>query len=162
VWLRLTSRRSASSPIRLRAVGPVSIVRSDGEERLRVFAALSGLFAWLLYTRLFWGLHAAHATLPPCPFLFITGRPCPLCGGTRSFAEMWQGDVAAAARFHPLGPVLFVLSVAAAAGLAFLLATGRSLRWTGGQALERRAWLALVAVFLAAWLFRLAFLPLPR
>ena len=124
--------------------------------------ALGVLVAWLAYTRVFWTAQSLHATLPACPFLVITGQPCPFCGGTRAFAEMWQGDFWAAARYHPLGPALFVLSLAAAAGLAVLLASGRTLRWTGGRVLEQRAWLALGAVFVAAWLFRLAFLPLPR
>lgn len=141
---------------------PVSLARSDGDSRLQLAVLFSALTGWLLYTRLFWTLSTLHATLPPCPFLFLTGHPCPLCGGTRSFAEMWQGDLVAAARFHPLGPALFALTFAAAAGLAFLLATGRTLRWTGGRVLERRAWFALAALFLAAWFFRLAFLPLPR
>lgn len=34
--------------------------------------------------------------------------PCPLCGMTRSFAALAHGDVAAALRFHPAGPLLFV------------------------------------------------------
>lgn len=124
--------------------------------------ALAALLGWLAYTRFFWTLQSLHATLPFCPFLLITGQPCPLCGGTRSFAEMWQGDPAAAVRYHPLGPALFVLTLAGAAGLGLLLATGRTLRWAGGQAAERRAWIALGALFVTAWLFRLAYLPLPR
>jgi Protein of unknown function (DUF2752) len=143
-------------------VGPVAIARAGSEDRRRVLAAFAGLLTWLAYTRVFWTAKAVHATLPACPFLFITGQPCPLCGGTRSFAEMWQGDVAAAARYHPLGPALFVVSLLAAVGLAALLATGRTLRWRAGQAAERRAWIALAAVFVVVWAFRLAFLPLPR
>lgn len=140
----------------------VSVARSGREERARVLGALTALLGWLLYTRLFWMLRGFHATLPPCPFLYLTGQPCPLCGGTRGFAEMWQGDAAAAARYHPLAPALFVLTFGAALLLAALLATGRTVRWTGGQVMERRAWIALGTVFAAAWLYRLAYLPLPR
>ncbi|MGH2970351.1 MAG: DUF2752 domain-containing protein, partial [Solirubrobacteraceae bacterium] len=30
----------------------------------------------------------------PCPFLAVTGLPCPLCGSTRSFALAARGDMA--------------------------------------------------------------------
>jgi len=75
---------------------------------------------------------------------------------------MWQGDVAGAARYHPLGPALFVLTFAAVAVLALLLLRGRVVRWRPARYTEQRLYWALGAVFLTAWLFRLAFLPLPR
>lgn len=140
-------------------MGGLAIARSDREATFHGAAAFTGLVAWLAYTRVFSALQGMHATLPACPFLLLTGHPCPLCGGTRSFAAMWHGDLAAAARYHPLGPALFVVSLAAAAGLGLLLATGRTLRWSG--AVERRVVVAVAALFAAAWLFRLAFLPLP-
>jgi len=46
---------------------------------------------------------------------------CPLCGMTRSFVALAHGDLAAAVRFHPAGPLLFVamaVFVAAAAAAA--------------------------------------------
>ncbi|HEX6548195.1 MAG TPA: DUF2752 domain-containing protein [Candidatus Dormibacteraeota bacterium] len=143
-------------------MGSLSVVPAGRQDQVRMLAALGGLVLWLGYTRVFWTLHAVHATLPPCPFLFLTGQPCPLCGGTRAYAAMWQGDVAAAVRYHPLGPALFVGSLVAIAALAGLLATRRALRWSAGRLEERRALLALAAVFLAAWVVRLLLLPLPR
>lgn len=139
----------------------LSLARAQAEDRLRYAAALGLLLVWLLYTRLFWTLHTVHATLPPCPFRLLTGQPCPFCGGTRSFAQMWQGDVLGAARYHPLGPALFVLTLLAVAGLAALLAGGRVLRWQPQLEVRQRTYLAGLAVLLSAWLFRLLFLPLP-
>jgi hypothetical protein len=138
----------------------LAVVRAGRDDRIRYGLVLLGLLGWLLYTRVFWTLHAAHTTLPPCPFLVVTGQPCPLCGGTRAFAQMWQGDLAGAARFHPLGPVLFVLTLLALPVLAVLATRGLVLRWRPGG--ERRVLWAVAAVFLCAWAFRLAFLPLPR
>ena len=135
------------------------MVRAGRDDRVRSALLLAVLLVWLAYTRVFWALHASHVVLPACPFLTLTGHPCPLCGGTRSYASMWQGDVAAAARYHPLGPLLFVATFAAAGVLAAFLATGRTLRLTLGA--EQRIYLGAGAVFLIVWLFRLAFLPLP-
>jgi hypothetical protein len=139
----------------------LSLVRAEQADRLRYSLALLGLLAWLLYTRVFWTLHSFHATFPSCPFRLLTGQPCPLCGGTRSFAQMWQGDVVGAARYHPLGPALFVLTLAGAAALAALVLRGQVLRWRPTRRAEHRLYWAVGAVFLMAWLYRLAFLPLP-
>jgi hypothetical protein len=143
-------------------MGSLAVVEAGREDRRRMLAALGGLLGWLLYTRVFWTLHAAHVGLPPCPFLFLTGQPCPLCGGTRSFASMWQGDVGGALRYHPLGPLLFVGTLAAVAALAGLLATRRAVRWSGDRWQQRRVFLAVGSVFVAAWVFRLLLLPLPH
>jgi hypothetical protein len=107
---------------------PISITRPMPGDRLRDFALLGGLLLWLGYTRIYWAISVGHLTLPPCPFYYFTGHPCPFCGGTRSFAYMWQGDVSDAVRLYPLGPVLFAGSLAAVAGLATGIVSGRT--WT--------------------------------
>jgi Protein of unknown function (DUF2752). len=78
------------------------------------------------YTRFYWVLHTSHVVLPACPFFALTGHPCPFCGGTRSFAYMWDGDMADAVRLYPFGPALFVGSLLGTAGLASGVITGRS------------------------------------
>jgi len=115
---------------------PISITRPMPGDRLRDFAILGGLLLWLGYTRVYWALSVGHMTLPPCPFYYLTGHPCPFCGGTRSFAYMWEGDVANAVRLYPLGPLLFAGSLVAVAGLATGIATGRT--WT--PTLTSRQW----------------------
>jgi hypothetical protein len=53
---------------------------------------------------------------PLCPLKFITGIPCPACGGTRAMrALIGHGDVLAALRWNPLA------TIAAFAALAFLV-----------------------------------------
>ena len=111
----------------------VSITPSCRRTRLlRWFAVLA---LWLVYTRVFWTINAAHLTLPPCPFYYLTGHPCPFCGGTRSFAYMWQGNIADAVRLYPLGPALFAGALLGTGGLAAGLVTGRtwSPRFTARQ-----------------------------
>ena len=67
-----------------------------------------------------------HFALPPCPFYYLTGHPCPFCGGTRSFAYMWQGDLADSVRLYPLGPAMFLGTLLGAGGLASGIVTGRT------------------------------------
>jgi hypothetical protein len=51
-----------------------------------------------------------RVTLPEtCASRVVFGISCPGCGLTRSFVAMARGDVGAALRFNPMGPVLFVL-----------------------------------------------------
>lgn len=138
---------------------PVALVRATAEDRVAAGLLLAGLAAWMAYTRVFWTLHGLHATLPACPFLALTGQPCPLCGGTRAFASMWEGDVGRAVRFHPLGPALFAGTFAAAAAALVLLLSGRALRVRPDA--QKRLQIAGFAIFGAAWALRLVLLPLP-
>ena len=136
---------------------PISITKSLPDQRLRDLGLFGGLVLWLVYTRVYWAMHAAHFTLPPCPFYYLTGHPCPFCGGTRSFAYMWEGDIADAVRLYPLGPALFAGTLFGAGGLAAGLVTGRtwtpqltSLQWRlltfGGVSLLLISWALKVSV----------------
>jgi hypothetical protein len=105
---------------------PISITRAVPSDRWRDFAMLGGLVLWLAYTRIYWTLQATHLTFPPCPFYYLTGHPCPFCGGTRSFAYMWRGDLSDAVRLYPLGPAIFAGTLAGVAALAVGIVSGRT------------------------------------
>ena len=107
---------------------PIAMTRAVRADRLRDIGVVGALVMWLAYTRIYWVIQAAHVGLPPCPFYYLTGHPCPFCGGTRSFAYMWQGDIADAVRLYPLGPALFVGTVVGIGGLAGGAISGRT--WT--------------------------------
>lgn len=107
---------------------PLILSRALPADRRRDLVFLGGLLVWFVYTRVFWALQAAHLSAPPCPFYYLTGHPCPFCGGTRSFAYMWQGDLTNAVRLYPLGPLVFGGSLLGALGLAFGTVSGRT--WT--------------------------------
>jgi len=107
---------------------PLAMTRAQVTERVRDLGILLPLVVWLVYTRLYWVLHAAHLSAPPCPFYYVTGHPCPFCGGTRAFAYMWQGDISDAVRLYPLGPALFAGTIVTVGGLAAGIVTGRT--WT--------------------------------
>jgi hypothetical protein len=107
---------------------PIALIKALPAQRLRDLGLFGGLALWLVYTRLYWAMHAAHLSMPPCPFYYLTGHPCPFCGGTRSFAYMWQGDMADAVRLYPLGPALFAGTLLGMGGLGAGLVSGRT--WT--------------------------------
>jgi hypothetical protein len=133
------------------------VVLLPSENRVQGLVAAASLAGWMGYTRLFAPLVRAHATLPECPFLLVTGHPCPFCGGTRAFAYAWQGEWLRAVRMYPLGPLLFVLTVLAIPALLFAVITRRQI------SLPPQAARAVVAVALVAlavnWSLKLTVLP---
>jgi Protein of unknown function (DUF2752) len=122
---------------------PLTMVRALPQDRARELGILLGLSFWLLYTRVYFALQAAHLSMPPCPFYYVTGHPCPFCGGTRSFAYMWRGDLADAVRLYPLGPALFAGTLIGVIGLLASVTSKR--RWL--PRLTRMQW-QLLGVFL--------------
>lgn len=50
---------------------------------------------------------ALEAAPTLCTVRWITGRPCPTCGMTRSWNALARGRVRDSVRFHPFGPLLF-------------------------------------------------------
>ena len=70
-----------------------------------------------------WVTSAASPVL--CPLRAVTAVPCPSCGLTRALAHLERGHWAAAVRFHPLSPLVFLLVLATAALLFFELVTHR-------------------------------------
>jgi len=83
---------------------------------------------WLLYTRLYFFLQPRHLTLDGGPFMQYLHKPDPFCGGTRTFAWMWRGDVGRALGVYPLGPFLFIVTVAFVGYGLYVLATRRAVQ----------------------------------
>jgi Protein of unknown function (DUF2752) len=137
----------------------LALVRAAPEARIRNACLLAGLLAWMLYTRYFATAQALHATLPPCPFLLVTGHPCPFCGGTRSFSSMWHGDLGRAVALYPLGPALFCAVLAAIPVLAVALVLDRDLRWTLSRSWGRAIAVAACLPLAASWVLKLTVLP---
>lgn len=42
-----------------------------------------------------------------CPFLNVTGIPCPFCGISRSLFSLLNGNLSKAVWYHPFGPALW-------------------------------------------------------
>ena len=129
----------------------MALTRALPADRMRDLALASSLTLWLVSTRIYFILHAAHLGAPPCPFYYITGHPCPFCGGTRSFAYMWNGDVSDAVRLYPLGPAMFAGTFVAIGALVTGAISGRTWtpRLTGRQ--WRLIWIAAGSAILFSW-----------
>lgn len=54
---------------------------------------------------------ATHTQLgmPPCNFVVFTGKPCPSCGMTTSFALLVRGDITASLKANWVGSILCVM-----------------------------------------------------
>jgi hypothetical protein len=140
-------------------MGSLALVRADRDARLRSLVLLAGLVAWMVYTRFYWPIRAVHATLPACPFLTLTGHPCPFCGGTRSFAYVWQGNVPHAAALYPLGPLMFAGTLLAIPVLFAGLVTNRTLEWRFTPPVRRGLFLAGCLPLAVSWSLKLTVLP---
>lgn len=94
--------------------------------------------------------------LPPCGMLVITGRPCPTCGVTTSFALASHGRLGEALVNQPFGLVVFLLVVVGLALSAALAATGRSARELVTARRTVVAVVVLTVLALASWGYKLA------
>ena len=136
----------------------VALIRPGAEARARdLFLAVTST-GWLGYTYVYPSLNLFHTTLPACPFLAITGHPCPFCGGTRSFSALWRGDLGAALHLYPLGPLLFVSCFAVAAYGLFALASRRSVALRLSHRFERWITVAGVGLIGSSWALKLVWL----
>lgn len=87
-----------------------------------------------------------------CPFLLLTGQPCPGCGGLRAMNNLTDGDVAGALSSNAMAVVLLV--VMGAAWVAWFYQ-----RWRGRPvpllAVTSPVLWVLVAAFVVFGVFRL-------
>jgi hypothetical protein len=95
--------------------------------------------------------------IPPAPSV-RAGIPSPLSGMTRSFVALASGDPAAAFRWHPLGPVVFVACVAAVAAGALSWTRSRRFAALPGILARRWMWWSVAGAFAAAWIRQLIWL----
>ena len=65
--------------------------------------------AALLFLVFWWAAPPDDPAVRLCPFYWLTGRPCPLCGITRAFCALAKGHWAQAIHFHALSPLAFAM-----------------------------------------------------
>lgn len=104
------------------------IARAAPGDRTLALTMLSLAIPWLIYTRLYFFLQPRHLTFDGGFFMTYFNKPDPFCGLTRTFAWVWRGDLLHAVSVYPLGPLVFLGTIAAVVYSTSVLAGGRSLR----------------------------------
>lgn len=142
----------------IEAFGRFRLVVPDGEARARDAFLAAAASGWLAYTYLYPALGGLHATLPACPFLAVTGHPCPFCGATRSTSALWRGDLGSSLHLYPLGPLLFVTCFAVGAYALVALGTRRSLVLHLPRRVEMAITVLGIGLLSTSWAMKLAWL----
>jgi len=93
--------------------------------------------------------------LPPCAFLATTGRPCPTCGMTTSFAWFAQGDLASSWRANPAGSLLASTCLALVPWLLTASARGRPAPFRSWEVPLVGLAVAVVALTVLSWTVRM-------
>ena len=106
------------------------------------------------------GLTLAHVGGMPCPFLAVTGRPCPGCGLSRAAAALCRGDFGTAVQLHAFAPIV-LLAIAVLGAATVLPVAGRRFLVNAVDHAERRWWATrlLLALLLLYWTLRLGYAP---
>ena len=90
-----------------------------------------------------------------CPFRYLTGLPCPLCGMTRALCAIGHGHLRSAVELNAVSPMVFGLFVG---GLIWSL--GQLSGWFPSRpgASQAKVFAGLLLLVLVHWMWRLAHL----
>jgi len=150
----LTSRPPAHSP----RPPLVAIAPATPGDRWLAWTLFGILVPWLTYTRLYFFLHPRHLTFDGGWFMWLLNKPDPFCGGTRTFAWMWRGDIGRAVAVYPLGPFLFVATIALVVYAVGVLVSGRGLHLNPSRTMVRGALLIGLIALGLNWTAKLVWL----
>ena len=124
---------------------------------MAIFSVLALAVSWLIYTRFYFWLQPRHLTYDG-PFMYLTGKPDPACGLTRTFAWMWRGDLLHAFLVYPLGPVIFIGTLGFVAYFLASVVTGRSLRLPLSPRAQRNIMIGALIALGLNWASKLVWL----
>jgi hypothetical protein len=83
-----------------------------------------------------------------CPFMLLTGLPCPGCGITKSIIYLYKGDIMGSLGYHIFGPLVVLFCILSVGVLTMEIITGRE--YLNKLYFNRRVAYLLGAV-LASW-----------
>jgi hypothetical protein len=127
--------------------------------RCSLLVAAAGLAGLLLLARKLepdprgFGTHT-QLGLRPCAFLTVTGRLCPTCGMTTSFAWLTRGRIDRSWQANPAGCLYALLTVPLMAWLVSSAVANEPVGFRSLSAPLIGSLVAAVAVGLASWLIR--------
>src|SRR6266851_985950 len=149
----ISARSEPSFRAPLAAVAPAT-----PGDRWLAWTLLGVALPWLIYTRLYFFLQPRHLTYDGGALMWLFNKPDPSCGLTRTFAWMWRGDLGHAVAVYPLGPLVFLATIALALyGLAVLV-TGRAVHLYLPTLVWRRLLLVGLVLLGLNWIAKLAWL----
>jgi hypothetical protein len=93
--------------------------------------------------------------LPPCPFLHLTGIPCPSCGLTTSFAYAARLDLLSSLITQPFGLIAFFLTILAIPFSIFLWR--RRISWSQlvqPHIVDRLIYVT-IALYIVSWFYKI-------
>lgn len=95
-----------------------------------------------------------------CPFLRLTGVPCPGCGLTSAIMLLLQGEIHASIRFHAFAPI-FLIGIVIVVLAALLPKSLIQPVISGTELLERQKGLSVIVLsgLILYWLARLLAFP---
>ena len=133
------------------------MVVANRSERMAAVGMLALALSWLTYTRFYFWLQPRHLTYDG-PFMYLTGKPDPACGLTRTFAWMWRGDLIHAFLVYPLGPLMFTGTLVFVAYALGTIVSGRSLRLALSPTVQRSIMIGALVAFGLNWASKLIWL----
>ena len=155
--LESLAHTSAHSAPRRTSPHAVLVAATSGDRWL-AWTLLGLALPWLAYTRLYFFLQPRHLTYDGSAFMWLFNKPDPSCGLTRTFAWMWRGDLGRAVAVYPLGPLIFVATIALVVYSGVLLLSARAVHVNLAPATVRLLiWIGLAALGLN-WIAKLAWL----
>ena len=106
------------------------------------------------------GMFVLNLPTWPCPFLHVTGIPCPGCGLTRAIVALLEGDWQSALTLHAYAPI-FVVAIVLIACATLLPSKPRNWFMTQFELVERRTGITAILLIglVVYWLIRLLFFP---
>lgn len=146
-----------TSPLSVPRPQLFTVARSGHQERIAAVGLLALAVPWLAYTRFYFWLQPRQLTFDG-PFMYLTGKPDPGCGLTRTFAWMWHGDLAHAVMVYPLGPVIFFATFALVAYALSIIVFGHSLRLPLSPVIQRNILIVTIVGFGLNWASKLLWL----
>src|SRR2546428_4854576 len=129
--------RTSAQSARRRKAPLAAVAAATRGDRWLAWTLLGVGLPWLAYTRLYFFLHPRHLTFDGGLFMWYFNKPDPFCGGTRTFAWMWRGDLGRAVAGYPLGPLLVVTSVGPVVYGLYVLVTRRAVQLNLSPAMVR-------------------------
>ena len=101
-----------------------------------------------------WGTHE-QLGLPPCTLLALTGKRCPACGMTTSWAHFTHGRIAEALDANAAGTLLAGMALVTGTTAVVVAVRGRRVAWQPRETQVAVAALAVAGVILCEWAVRL-------